>query len=498
MKKRVLISYTGNQDPLNKQGKEGPILTLIKGKRYEFEEVYLLYTRSKDSRNDHLETAKATKEAINKIHPQIEVHLLPINTDDPSDHILIYKLTQKALSEIKTRLNEKNTRIFINISSGTPQMHIAFFLLVASRYIAATMLYQTPPQFGGQIREIIPWCEDMPSILPSIPRGKPESTNIPLENLCQEIGLKGKSPVFLNALLHVQKYAPYDLPVIILGESGTGKDLFARLIHLTSPRKDKRFLAFNCAAIPENLAESELFGYKKGAFTGASIDRDGLFKQADRGTIFLDEIGDLSLNLQAKLLRVLENGEILPIGAKCVENVDVRVIAATHKNLEDMVSQGKFREDLYYRINILKIDLPPLRDRKEDIPEISKHILQEFCEQNQIKKTFSDRALSALMAYHWPGNIRELKTFVWRAAIEAEGEVIDYKDLQLSYSSENNLLKELPATPYEGFQLNEVLDRLRMYYYKTALKKAGGNKSKAARLLGVSPQAISKIFKKEE
>jgi len=227
--------------------------------------------------------------------------------------------------------------------------------------------------------------------------------------------------------------APTNASVLITGENGTGKELVARALHAFSRRAHKAFVEVNCAAIPEELIESELFGHEKGAFTGATLRRRGKFDLAHEGTLFLDEIGDMSLKTQAKILRILEEQRFERVGGSRPIQVDVRVVAATNKTLEEEIARGSFREDLYHRINVIPLNVPPLRDRGQDIPLMAAHFLKELAAENDVPpKTFSDRALERLAAMPWPGNVRELKNFVWRLAILSPGTVIDAADLPLA------------------------------------------------------------------
>ena len=241
----------------------------------------------------------------------------------------------------------------------------------------------------------------------------------------------GSSKLMLNVFALLDRVAPSSVPVLIQGESGTGKELVAHAIHKNSPRADKRFVAENCSAIPETLLESELFGYRRGAFTGAEKNKKGLFEAADKGTLFLDEIGDMSLGMQKKLLRVLQDGETRPVGANSIVYVDVRLVTASNKNLQEMVRKRGFREDLYFRLNTITISLPPLRDRKEDIPELVEFFMKKVSgelERNGMSVTAE--AMDAFTRYRWPGNIRELENEMRRClALKAEGKIIGLDDL---------------------------------------------------------------------
>jgi two-component system response regulator PilR (NtrC family) len=301
-------------------------------------------------------------------------------------------------------------------------------------------------------------------------------------------GIIGKSLRMRELYSMIQKVAGSLSSVLILGESGTGKELAARAIHSCSARSSKPFVAVNCGAIPETLIESELFGHKKGAFTGAVSDRPGLFEQADGGTLFLDEIGELPLLLQTKLLRVLQEREFRRVGDSVVRKTDVRVLTASNRDLQDQVASGGFREDLYYRINVVQITMPPLRERIEDIPLLAEHFFGKFCVGKHEGETITPAALKLLMNYPFPGNIRELENVVERSLI-----------IDRTIISENSLPEQVKSgrssvsspngevlIPEEGMQLEPLLEDLEKKYLLKALERTGGAKKKAADLLGMS------------
>ncbi len=297
----------------------------------------------------------------------------------------------------------------------------------------------------------------------------------------------GKSEKMRQVYQLINKVAESDATVLILGESGTGKELVAEAVHKQSGRSKENFIAVNCAAVPENLLESELFGYEKGAFTGANQRKIGLFESAGKGTIFLDEIGDMSLSTQAKLLRVLQNKEVIRVGGTEKIRIDARVITATNRNLEEMISAGSFRSDLYYRINIFPLPLPPLRERKEDIPE-----LIEFFLNNLNEKGITARAKMVLMEYDWPGNIRELLNILERAAIVAE-KTIDVEHLPNQFTG-LQVSKGKIEIPDEGLSLDEVEKDLII----GALQRAEGNKTRAAELLGITRRRLYSMMERFE
>jgi DNA-binding NtrC family response regulator len=294
----------------------------------------------------------------------------------------------------------------------------------------------------------------------------------------------GHHPLMQEVFRLIRKVAPSHTTVLITGESGTGKELVARALHAASPRKDRPFRALNCSAIPESLIESELFGYEKGAFTGAQARQIGLFEAVDQGTLFLDEIGDLSLPLQAKLLRVLQEREIRRIGGREDIKVDVRVIAATNRKLSAAIKQGSFREDLFYRLNVVSIHLPPLRDRTTDIPDLVQHFLKKYAAASgKPVKGLSSPALRTLVDYHWPGNVRELESVIERAVVLCEADRVEVEDFPAEVRSRTTLLDRMEFDlPGEGFSLEEFERQL----LEKAMVRSNGVIAKAAKMLGLT------------
>ncbi len=303
--------------------------------------------------------------------------------------------------------------------------------------------------------------------------------------------LVGNSEAMVEVYKTIEKIKNSRATILILGETGTGKELVARAIHFNSVRSEKPFLPVNCAALAETLLESELFGYVKGAFTGAVRDKQGVFEVAHGGTVFLDEIGDISPRLQQILLRVLENGEIQPVGSTTRRKVDVRVVAATNKELEDMVKQGTFRADLYYRLNVISLELPPLRMRKEDIATLAGHFLRKYATENE--KTINDMsrdALRLLERYHWPGNVRELENVVERATLLETSREITPESLPENI---RNAPQAPPVNPDEDLQTLEEVGRT---YIETVLKKTGGNKARASEILGINRTSLWRMIQR--
>ncbi|HPK65572.1 MAG TPA: sigma-54 dependent transcriptional regulator [Thermoanaerobaculia bacterium] len=297
----------------------------------------------------------------------------------------------------------------------------------------------------------------------------------------------GRSPRMRAVFELVERVARTHSTVLIQGESGTGKELVARAIHFASPRARQRFLSINCGALPETLLESELFGHERGAFTGAVREKRGLFQEANRGTLFLDEIGDMSLPMQVKLLRALQDRTVRKVGGTVEEPVDVRIIAATNQNLAERLAQGTFREDLFYRINVIPIELPPLRERREDIPLLVHHFLLESSRRLGIEpRRISVEAMRRLETHSWPGNVRELENLVERTLALSTAEVITTDDLPLELLVPGQTGAATPTLPSEGLDLEAHLDGLRRELMRQALERSGGHQGQAAELLGMS------------
>jgi two-component system response regulator HydG len=304
----------------------------------------------------------------------------------------------------------------------------------------------------------------------------------------------GRSRVMVELLETVALVAPTEATVLITGESGTGKELIASAIHLNSPRRERPFIQLNCAAITETLLESELFGHERGAFTGADRRKEGRFRLANRGSMFLDEISEMSVAMQAKLLRVLQEKEIQRVGGEEVLQVDVRVMAATNRDLKEEIEGGRFREDLYYRLNVVTLAVPALRERREDIPLLAQHFLDSFAEKNRKQiKGFTPQAMDRLVRYHWPGNVRELMNAVERGVILCRGDYVSEMDFPLSVSDvpgpeqepvREELLADLPLEEVEKVTILKTLE------------SAGGNKSETARRLGITRRTLHKKLKK--
>jgi len=306
----------------------------------------------------------------------------------------------------------------------------------------------------------------------------------------------GRSPAMLQLLETTAQVAPSEATVLITGESGTGKELIAGAIHFNSARREGPFIKLNCAAITETLLESELFGHERGAFTGADRRKEGRFHQADGGSLFLDEVSEMPLTMQVKLLRVLQEQEFTRVGGEEVVRVDVRLIAATNKHLPDLIAAERFREDLFYRLNVVALEIPPLRRRQEDIPLLAQHFLEHFADQNnKAIRGFTPRAMDRLVRYRWPGNVRELMNAVERAVVLTRSESVDAADFPLIIRDEDSATGS--ETDPDRLQLSGdmPLEQIERAAIISTLEAAGGNKSEAARRLGITRKTLHKKLK---
>lgn len=492
---RILLTFTGFHDPFSKglvgdEEQPGPILSLV-GQR-SFDRIVLFSTP-----NTERNTAD-TVEAIGRNAP-VEVVTLPLH--DPTDYRGILKGIRAEMRRIADE--HPGAEYFVAVASGTPQMHACWVLLTSSGEVPARILHVRPPRFVTKDQPMVSEIDLTGAEFPVV-RSRPgwveavEPSAPDIATALGELGLVADHPRMMKAIEIAAALAPSNVPILILGATGTGKELLARFIHRLSGRPREAFVPLNCAAIPKELAESLLFGHKKGSFTGALTDQAGKFEQADRGTLFLDELGELPLGAQAKLLRVLQDGMLEPIGARKPNKVNVRVVAATNQNLTRAIRQKTFREDLYYRLNVGEIYLPPLRERRGDIPKITLQVLDRINATLKKPKRLSQAALARLQGHSWPGNVRDLENVIERSARLASRDVIGDDDLLISEPiAAEDPLSALPE-PAEGFSMEEFLSSARKQLILKAMEAARGNKSEAARMLGVSPQAVHKYLLKQK
>lgn len=489
----VLLTFTGFHDPyfkglVDQEEQPGPILSLLAAR--SFDHIFLFDTPSTQR------VTAETKDAITKLHRGSEVHIFEINLTDPTNYQEIFKGLRVHLDRIIDSF--ASARFFVAVASGTPHMHACWVLLTASGEIPAHILHVRPPHFVTRqhplVTEVDLSSREFPTVrFQDVPITVEES-EIDVDSVRMQLGIVGDHPSMQRSLEMGGMLAPSQAPILILGETGTGKELFAKYIHWLSGRPRETFVAVNCAAIPEDLVESLLFGHKKGAFTGAINDQIGKFDTANKGTLFLDELGELPMPAQAKLLRVLQDGFVEPIGQAKAHKVDVRIVGATNRDLRKLVRQGKFREDLFFRLNVGEIKLPLLRERRSDIPKLALHVLDRLNRSLRTPKRLSGKALSRLQAHNWAGNVRDLENVIERSVRLCRHNVLDADDLLITepvtYADPLDVLPE----PYEGFSLDEFLGSARKQMIIRALEAAKGNQSQAARLLGITPQAVHKFL----
>lgn len=376
-------------------------------------------------------------------------------------------------------------------------------MLVASGEVPARILHIRPPQFVTKDRMLITEIDlgspDFPVIKPNlyISDRKDEVPHPDINDVIRDVGIVGDHPLMKKAIEIAAMLAPSDVPMLILGETGTGKELFAKLIHRLSNRSKNPFVSINCGAIPKELAESILFGHKRGAFTGAIADLTGKFDAANTGTLFLDELGELPMSTQSKLLRVLDDGMVETLGHAKPHKVDVRIIAATNQNIHEAIKSGKFRQDLYYRLSVGEIHLPPLRKRRSDITKIALYILDRINETLKKPKRLSTGALIRLQNHSWQGNARDLDNVIERSARLSRKEVLDAEDLMITEPVGDDNSSLTSPDLHQGFSIEKYLADSRKELINKALEIAGGNQSEAARLLDISQQAVHKFLKKE-
>ncbi len=329
-----------------------------------------------------------------------------------------------------------------------------------------------------------------------------ENKRLLKERTARPYELIGNSEPMQRVFDQIRMVAPSDVTVLITGESGTGKDLTARSIHALSPRKDEAFVSVNCPTIPEFILESELFGYKKGAFTNATQDRDGLFQEADRGTIFLDEIGDIGPSIQTKLLRVLQEKEIKPLGDTKIKKVDVRIIASTNQNLKQKMADNEFRQDFFYRLNVLPIELPPLRDRIMDIPMIAEHLMAKHCKKMKKElKIISEEVMDLLMKQPWPGNVRELENILVQGILYSKDDMLRLADIPIKdMDQETKRSTGIDTSGMESLSYKtakeKILKEFNHAYIGARLSMAGGNITRAAGMCEMDRQALQQIMKR--
>jgi len=474
---KILLTFIGNNDCYTNEGKYGAILSILEKEKYD--KVYLLY-----STESYLKAASDILVYCEKKYSNTTISYTPALVHNPTDYNTVYPEMYRVIKQIKAE--NPVAEYTISITSGTPTMHACWIFLREGGVIDARLIQVSRE---GIIDEICLELDDFPKIN-DVDNIKVVLTKVSRENkkLKEELhvykdNIVGNSDIIKELKKQIQKIAPTDLSILITGKSGTGKELFAEAIHTNSKRKDKPFIRINCGAISPNLFESEFFGHKKGAFTSANEDKKGKFYEANGGTIFLDEIGDLPLDMQVKLLRVLENGTFTPVGDNNEIKVNVRIISATNKDLEELIDEKLFREDLFYRIAKDQITLPILKSRGNDLLLIADFFISNLNKSCNQTKTLDLDAKEALMGHDWAGNIRELKNVIDRAYAYSD-DIITSVDLKLTKRKRNYIEIFIPD---QGIDLdNEIIPQ----YYIEALKKSNGIKKHAAELLRIEEKTF--------
>ena len=508
----MLFTFVGNRDPFVEGGEEyGPVLAHLASTGYV--RVYIIYTGP-----EYLERARSVEEIAKRETDNRSFKFIDLALDSPVDYEEIYSKLRRAVKKIGESSDVARAERTVLLDPGTPQMQTSWFLLVKSGEFSARLAQGVPPRFAGGAYKVRTINLDS-SVLPTITTAAPASRRGPdilfqsekpswAERADEEgpyisfsqTRMIGSSPAFTKALEQAERAAPYDTVTVLLrGATGTGKGLFARYTHEQSPRADKPFTQLNCSAMSSTLIESELFGHRKGAFTGADADRLGKFRSADGGTIFLDEIGDLPPEIQPKLLKVIEEKTLSPVGEDREYTVDVRIIAATNKDLEEEVEAGTFRQDLYERLKQIVIFLPPLGERPEDIPKLVNHFLDKWNRTYNETKKLSAATWDRLLEYDWPGNIREVENVIINLCASCrDGEIgpeLLNPALRAGAGAGNDSggfsVGEI-TLPESGIDLKAFLHQAERQFFEKALETAGGNRETAARLLGLNGPAFRK------
>lgn len=493
---RILITWIGSHDLATVDGDSpGPVYAAIqdaKSAGRPFKAFYFLYNYSEELIRPYRDWLSA------KLPSNAEVSYSAISLSSPSAYKEIYPAAEKALIAIDQKYPDFQRTV--HLSPGTPAMAAVWILLVKTRFpsvcIESWFEKNTHKQHVNDVE--LPFDIDARFTNEAIERSDERLVRLnseagQIQNAFEGIVTEGGLG---EALRKAKKMAIRDVPVLLLGETGTGKEVFAQAIHQGSVRSDGNFVAVNCGALPRELAESLLFGHKKGAFTGAHRDHSGFFAQANEGTLFLDEIGELPLDLQVKLLRALQDKSFTPVGDSEPQKSDFRIIAATHQNLMDRVADGSFREDLFYRLAVGVIKLPALRSRLEDLDALVDFLMRqvndELADQSGYqRKNIDDSVRKLILSHAWPGNIRELKSTLLRAAVWTDGPLIDsesFEDAILTAPTSNSQL--LADNIIQPIDINQICNRVERHYIPLALKQTGGNKTKAAKLLGLKSQQV--------
>lgn len=485
--RKILLTTVTAQDPYifcDGEKKLGPVLNMFYKSKWS---VLVLWVPEALQAK-----AQELAERITSVFVDCEVICKTIGLDNKQ------RLMNDLRKCLKNYCQEQPSALFLGLNPGFPEINSLWIEALSKKALDAKIILPGERYFETEyLWEEIQNNEIELEPTPFVLECKDSALTLLPEDVLASIGMIGEDPAFKEAVSVAFAIAEHDVAVLLKGETGTGKDLLAKLIHKVSPRRDKPFVCLNCASIPEHLSESILFGHKKGSFTGAIDNEMGKFRAAHKGTLFLDEIGELSPKVQASLLRALESGFIEPVGQAEPVAVDVRIIAATHKNLIQEVQNNHFREDLYYRLHVGVVTLPPLRSRKSDIPRLVNSFLSKINKSLRQPRFVSEAALRAMLDYKWSGNIRELQNTLQRAILTSKDAILDVKDI---FPFRDHLEEGLLALPNFGndFCLEGYLGKLRSKIIYKALRESDGKQKKAAELLGISPQAVSHFLKTNE
>ena len=504
MSRKILITFVGMKDPYPQNDETpGPILSLLKTR--DFDEIYALCTgasyieRAKDLEREMLEE---------KIAGKLNIVDFPI--EDVISYEEIWVHLAATLESIDIAMPARSNEWSFLLDSGTPQMKSCLFLAGRTGRFDVRLLQGIPPYYAQgtyRVRDITGATGSLPiRQFQSHPRPdtrilfQGEVSAFEIEQpVAEEPSVIARSKAMRDALSRAARAGKYNEPVLILGETGTGKTILAWSIHASGSRADAPFIELNCSAIPEGLAESMLFGHERGAFTGADRTKSGAMRSADKGTLFLDEVGDLPLIVQAKLLKAIEEKSFFPVGADKPVTVDVRIIAATNKNLRQRIQDGMFRRDLYERLNVIAITLPPLRERPEDVEALIDKTLHAWNREYNEHKRLSGPARELLKRYSWPGNVRELLN-----AIRSAAAIAPIDEILPEYLPDDVCIQSEPAPevaspslplPKEGIDLRARLLQVEWEYFSKALRASDGNREAAARLLGMTGHSLRKALK---
>lgn len=536
----ALFSFVDLKDPftpaeIEGEGRPGPVLSILESRA--FQQLHLFHTPHAE------EGAQLTRAEAHRRFPHCRTWLHRLPVSDPKDYSAVMGSLAHAVRNAS--VEARGSSVFVCVSSGTAEMRTAWFILASTGLLPATMLQvgsPAEPLYGAaNVKEVPPYTADwqqlrdlvMPQaffsaranlierrksapdvasridetldsaldpVASQVSRLKAYAQKVPpesaLDEVLRELDLFIGSAVMRDAAERASVAASdSDLPVLLTGETGTGKEMFARLIHRLSSRRDREIIAVNCAAIPKDLVESHLFGHVKGSFTGASANHAGKFESAHGSTLFLDEIGELTLEAQAKILRVLEDSRIERLGSNQPKKVDVRIVAATNRNLLAEVSEGRFRQDLYYRLAVVEVKLPPLRQRAGELPLLANAVMKQINQKRQNPRQLTPAAVQRLVEYPWPGNARELRNVLQSAALFSKSGSIGPDDLEFPITINSGDPLGLLPDPYRGFELAQFLEQVKRRMVLRALEMSGGNQTRAAELLGMSKQNVSKILK---